>query len=177
MEKWVESWHYTCLLCDSATDTFMLILWPGCNLWQCSIGSEVLKAVVIKRSVFWNITPCNLLEVNRRFGRTCRLHLQGRHLLSRRFLAGHIRWHWRWRYVHPKRQLTFSGLHGVVSQKLGILLILAPRGSQWLLGERERRLELELVCRPPARSSWSSAEIESAQNFISSHHTDHVVIA
>jgi hypothetical protein len=29
-------------------------------------------------SVFWNITLCSLLEVNWRFGETCRLHLQGR---------------------------------------------------------------------------------------------------
>jgi hypothetical protein len=28
-------------------------------------------------SVFWDITPCSPLKVNRRFGGTCRLHLQG----------------------------------------------------------------------------------------------------
>jgi hypothetical protein len=32
----------------------------------------------LKNYVFWNITPCNLLKVNRRFRGTCRLHLQGR---------------------------------------------------------------------------------------------------
>jgi hypothetical protein len=30
----------------------------------------------MKSSVFWDITPCSLLKVNRRFGGTCRLHLQ-----------------------------------------------------------------------------------------------------
>jgi hypothetical protein len=38
----------------------------------------------LKRSVFWNITPCSLLKVNRRFGGTCRLHLQGRRISQAR---------------------------------------------------------------------------------------------
>jgi hypothetical protein len=29
-----------------------------------------------KSSIFWDITPCSPLKVNRRFGRTCRCHLQ-----------------------------------------------------------------------------------------------------
>jgi hypothetical protein len=36
------------------------------------------SAVVIKNSVFWVITSCSSLEVNRLFGRTCRFHPQGR---------------------------------------------------------------------------------------------------
>jgi hypothetical protein len=28
-------------------------------------------------SLFWEITPCSPLKVNRHFGGTCRLHLQG----------------------------------------------------------------------------------------------------
>jgi hypothetical protein len=39
---------------------------------------EVLAAVVIKNTVFWDITPCRLLSVNRRFGGIYHLHLQGR---------------------------------------------------------------------------------------------------
>jgi hypothetical protein len=38
--------------------------------------------VVMKCSIFWDITPCSPLKVNRRFGGTCRLHLQGRALLA-----------------------------------------------------------------------------------------------
>jgi hypothetical protein len=30
----------------------------------------------MKSSIFADITPCNLQKVNRRFGGTCRLHLQ-----------------------------------------------------------------------------------------------------
>jgi hypothetical protein len=32
----------------------------------------------MKSSIFWDITPCSPLSVNRRFGGTYRLHLQGR---------------------------------------------------------------------------------------------------
>jgi hypothetical protein len=39
---------------------------------------EVLTAVVMKSNIFWDITPCSPLKVNRRFGGTYRLHLQGR---------------------------------------------------------------------------------------------------
>jgi hypothetical protein len=31
----------------------------------------------MKSSIFWDITPCSPLKVNRSFGETCRLHLQG----------------------------------------------------------------------------------------------------
>jgi hypothetical protein len=31
----------------------------------------------MKISIFWDITPCSPLKVNRRFGGTYRLHLQG----------------------------------------------------------------------------------------------------
>jgi hypothetical protein len=44
------------------------------------VGSEVLTAVVMKCSIFWDITPCCTLKVNRHFGRTCRLHLQCRRI-------------------------------------------------------------------------------------------------
>jgi hypothetical protein len=67
----------------------------------------------MKRAIFWDITPCSPLRVNRRFGGTCRLHFQGRkmsctrdqresscHLLSRWSLAQLIFIPWRWsRYV------------------------------------------------------------------------------
>jgi hypothetical protein len=42
------------------------------------IGFEVLTEVVMKSTIFWDITPCSPLSVNRRFGETYRLHLQGR---------------------------------------------------------------------------------------------------
>jgi hypothetical protein len=47
------------------------------------IGSEVLTTVIVKSSVFWDITPCSPSKVNRSFGGTCRLHLQGRKINQR----------------------------------------------------------------------------------------------
>jgi hypothetical protein len=48
--------------------------------YEYVLGFEVLTAVVIKSSIFWDITPCSLLKVNRRFGGIYRLHLQDRRL-------------------------------------------------------------------------------------------------
>jgi hypothetical protein len=42
------------------------------------VGFDVLTAVVMKSTIFRDITPCSPLSVNRRFGGTYRLHLQGR---------------------------------------------------------------------------------------------------
>jgi hypothetical protein len=39
------------------------------------VGFEVLKTVVMKSTVFWDITPCNLLKINGRFGGIYRVHL------------------------------------------------------------------------------------------------------
>jgi hypothetical protein len=50
------------------------------TLKQHCVGFEVLTAVVKNSSTFLEITSCNPLKVNRRFGRTCRLHLQGRRI-------------------------------------------------------------------------------------------------
>jgi hypothetical protein len=41
------------------------------------VGVEVLRAVVVNVAIFWDISPCGP-NVNRRFGRDCLLHLQGR---------------------------------------------------------------------------------------------------
>jgi hypothetical protein len=56
----------------------------GCNSRCFFAGFEVLTAVVMKSSLFWDITPCCPLEVNRRFRGTCRLHLQGLRIIQAR---------------------------------------------------------------------------------------------
>jgi hypothetical protein len=43
-----------------------------------NVGLEVLKAVVMKNSIFWDVKLCGPLKVNGSFGGTCRLHLQCR---------------------------------------------------------------------------------------------------
>jgi hypothetical protein len=45
-----------------------------------SVGFEVLTAVVMKSSIFWDKTPCSPLKPIRCFGGTRRLHLQGRRI-------------------------------------------------------------------------------------------------
>jgi hypothetical protein len=37
------------------------------------VGFEVLTAVVMKSTIFWDMTPCSPLSCNGRFGETCRL--------------------------------------------------------------------------------------------------------
>jgi hypothetical protein len=49
-----------------------------CKNNSCPVESEVLAVVVMKSSVFWDMTPCSPLKVNRCFGGICRLNLQGR---------------------------------------------------------------------------------------------------
>jgi hypothetical protein len=41
---------------------------------------EVITSVVMKSTIFGDITPCSPLKVNRRFRGTFRLHLQGRRI-------------------------------------------------------------------------------------------------
>jgi hypothetical protein len=76
------------------------------------------------------------LKGNHRFGGTCRLHLHGRRISQARnqrecrwqaelcwFLAWLIFRPRRWRrHVPPKRRLTFNELHGVISQKIVLLV-------------------------------------------------------
>jgi hypothetical protein len=40
------------------------------------VGFKVLTAVVMNSTIFWDITPCSSLSLNRRFGGTYCLHLQ-----------------------------------------------------------------------------------------------------
>jgi hypothetical protein len=48
------------------------------------VGFEVLTAVVTNSTIFWHITPCSPLSVNRRFGGKYRLHLQSRKISQAR---------------------------------------------------------------------------------------------
>jgi hypothetical protein len=112
---------------------------PDTRRRKLTVRFEVLTAVVMSSSIFWDITPYSPLNVNWRFGRTFRLHLQNRKIklarnqcesrwqaLAPAFtfdLARLIFRSWRWkRNVPPKRQLTINGLHGVISQKIVLLV-------------------------------------------------------
>jgi hypothetical protein len=99
---------------------------------------------MLKTAVFWDVTPCRYF-VNRRFGGTYRLHLQGIRntramnqreqvavdwaTCSRCFIARVFLIPWRWRrYVPPKRRLT-KYLHGAKSQKTAFFMVIAMKTS------------------------------------------------
>jgi hypothetical protein len=46
-------------------------------IWNTRVEFEVPTAVVMESPIFWDIPSHSPLIVNRRFGETCRLHLQG----------------------------------------------------------------------------------------------------
>jgi hypothetical protein len=85
---------------------------------------EAFTAVTKKNVIFWDVALCRSC-VNRRFGGTYRLHLQGRRIRKQwtsvsRWLVVHRSWiflplRWR-RHFPPKRRLT-QDLHSATSQK------------------------------------------------------------
>jgi hypothetical protein len=94
---------------------FYPVLYSILPMFIYFVGFEVLRATVMRSSIFWDIRPCSPLKVNQS-SRSC-------HLVSRWFLACLILRTWRWRRnVPPKRRLTFDGLHGVISQKIELFI-------------------------------------------------------
>jgi hypothetical protein len=75
--------------------------------------------------MFWDTMPRNQLRVNRSFGETYRLHLQGLRI-SRARNQRESRW-----YVPLKRRLTFNGLHGIASKKTELFITTAVRTSEF----------------------------------------------
>jgi hypothetical protein len=82
----------------------------------------------MKDSIFWNITPCSPVKVSQRSGGRCRLHLQDRRTNQARallviclhagFLLGLIFDPEDEGDMFLQSRLTFTGLYGVVSQKI-----------------------------------------------------------
>jgi hypothetical protein len=89
--------HSRCVLCAKYTEsvrfktstglhgvTFQNIFRHRCvSLKSSSVGfvrSEFLTAVVMKSYIFWDITSCGPLKINRCFGGTCRLNLHDRRI-------------------------------------------------------------------------------------------------
>jgi hypothetical protein len=79
----------------------------------------------MKSSIFWYTTPCIPLKLNRRFGGHS-LRLQVRMSRARYQRES---W-WQAEYVPPKRQLNLNGLHGVISQKIVLFLIIKVGNTQ-----------------------------------------------
>jgi hypothetical protein len=47
-------------------------------------GFQLLTALIMKSTIIWDMIPCSSLEVNRRFGGTYCLYLQGRKIIPAR---------------------------------------------------------------------------------------------
>jgi hypothetical protein len=103
------------------------------SLWRFGTfpfaGFEVLTSVVMKSSIFWDITQCSPLKVNHSFGGTRHHHFPSRRIsqIRNQHEAGsklpYYLWvmfrPWRWRQHVPLRiWFTFNGLHGVIYQSL-----------------------------------------------------------
>jgi hypothetical protein len=68
------------------TVKFSIWQWPLKQklLERSFLGFKGLTAVVMKSSIFWDITLCSPLKVTWYFGGTCHLHLQGQRICQAR---------------------------------------------------------------------------------------------
>jgi hypothetical protein len=111
---------------------------PSINVVSAAEIADLNK-LRMESTIFWDITPCSPLKVNRHFGGAYRLQLQGRRISRARNQRGSkwkagpawliLRlWSWR-RYVSPKRWLPFNGLRGVISLKIVLFTTTALKTS------------------------------------------------
>jgi hypothetical protein len=86
-----------------------------------SLGFEVLRAVLINSSIFWDIKPCSLLKVYWRFGGTHNLYLHSRRVNQARNQHEESTKQFeprKWMQNVPlKYWLTCKGLYGIIFQK------------------------------------------------------------
>jgi hypothetical protein len=102
---------------------------------------QVLRAVIMKSTIFCDITLCNLLKLNICFQGTCRFYLQGKRI-SRAWKNRESKWQeelwflpviwlvhfipWRYkRHVPPKRRVAF------IAQKLELLIVATDYYTNW----------------------------------------------
>jgi hypothetical protein len=96
----------------------------------------------MKSNIFWDVTPCSLIEVHRRFGGIYCLHIRGRKVsqeINQPEAGGKqvsitfwfIAWvrsifrrsGW-WHYFPPKCRSTSIELHGFTSQKVALFIVI-----------------------------------------------------
>jgi hypothetical protein len=65
---------YQTACCHTTEDSNLTAV--GTSNFTCFVGFDVLTALVMKSSIFWDMA-CSLLKVNHHFRETCRFHLQG----------------------------------------------------------------------------------------------------
>jgi hypothetical protein len=74
---------------------------------------------ILKNSIFWDITPCSPLRVNRRFGKTKQSLPPAFTFFPCLTYSSTLKTE---TTVLPTCQLTFNGLHGVISQKIQLFV-------------------------------------------------------
>jgi hypothetical protein len=113
----------------------------------------------MKNLIFWDMTPCSPLSLNRRFGGTYRLQQAAEsacHLLACWFSQILFLRPRKWmQYVPPKRRLKLNGLHGVISQKMVLLITTAVKISNPTLSEIRSSLSFQFPCNNSASISVS----------------------
>jgi hypothetical protein len=104
------------------------------KLYQTTCHHISEDTTLLKKStIIWDIMLCGPMRVNRRFGGTYRLLLQGESLFITCFHAGFLLSLFfdpeDGGDVLPKRRSTFNGRHGVLSQKMVLFITTAVRTS------------------------------------------------
>jgi hypothetical protein len=89
-----------------------------------NVGFEVLRAVVMKSTIFWYIMP---LEVNWRFGRPYRFHIQGRRISRARYQRES---RWQARACVGWLQLTTRKIVLLVSLLLAVIIARRQNGKR-----------------------------------------------
>jgi hypothetical protein len=143
-QEWLRWRGPATIYCYASSSQNFLItnILPYDALWYEPLKTSLNKQTNnTKSSVFWNIKLCSPVKINRRFGRTYRLHLQRRitsqasnqHKARKKqstFLDYLTFRPWRLtRYSPPIHRLTFNRLHGVMHQKIESLTTTAVRTS------------------------------------------------
>jgi hypothetical protein len=93
-----------------------------------NLGFEALTTVVMQSTIFCDTAPCSPLKVNRGFGGTYRLHLQGR--ISRA------------RYQRESRWQARRDIHECMEQNADIVKLFL----QTIRSQRPTQVELRVAC-------------------------------
>jgi hypothetical protein len=123
---------WVCRVCASSVLSHVIVkLKQGCSC-ICSCGVwfkivnmkharfEVLRPVVMKSSIFWDITPCIPLKVDWRFGGTSHSSLAWYLLQADSCLVySTLKME---AMCSSETRLTFNGLHGGISQKIELFV-------------------------------------------------------
>jgi hypothetical protein len=111
--SWLRAQWKNFIIPVSLESSLSIVTGVGCTSWLCT-RLEVVTVVNIKITVFWDITPCSLIDIYRYFGETCFLRIQSiqrrKHLSNRRHTFSRLP-----HVVTSQRTVIFMVLHGTNS--------------------------------------------------------------